>query len=84
MPVILLTASIMAFGIYSAVLVAGCAFGNGAVAAIVFRLAGWNSAELLRAYATGKNRLYPPVWPMALMKVSGCEWRLSMALNYES
>ena len=69
----------------SAVLVTGRAFGNGATAIVLFPVACWNSAQLLRAHATGKNRIHSPIWPMALMKVSKYEWCLSMALsNYVS
>ena len=51
-----------------------------------YRTFGW-LAGILLSYCVltqlVKTVLYPPVWSMALMKVSGCEWRLSMAFNYE-
>ena len=51
----------------SAVLVAGRAFGNGAVAAVLFPLARRNPAELLRAHATGETSLHSSLWSVAVM-----------------
>jgi hypothetical protein len=50
-----------------AVLTDRSAFGDGAVAAGVFRLAGWNFVELLLSYATGENGLHPPLWTVVVM-----------------
>ena len=65
-PVIVLTASIMAFGIYLPFSPLGAHLGMVPLAAGVFPVARWNSAELLRADATDQGDLHPPLCAVAV------------------
>jgi hypothetical protein len=64
MPVILLTASIMAFGIYLPFSSVGAHLGMVPLPLSYFP---WLAGILLRADATCETSLYSPLWSMAVM-----------------